>query len=80
MEREQVRQICEYYEVFHMSRVVLTMPIPKNGCRGEKVRTPFGLGEIYNINEETGRVVFSVDIAQVRRWLKRTEAASGKQD
>lgn len=57
--------------------LVLTMPIPKSGLRGWRVRTPFGLCEVLSSSRDDARVNFHVSLEKVTKYLARARAAIG---
>lgn len=63
-------KICDDTTKRGLKRIMLTMPMPKHGLRGYKVKTPFGLGEIANSHE--GQVVFFIEIKKVIKWIEKT--------
>jgi hypothetical protein len=69
MKPEELLEMCKVQESFGLDRIILTMPTPKSGLSGRRIRTPFGFGEI--ANEHNGKVCFWIEIKKIRTWLKK---------
>lgn len=67
----QLEKLCEDVESMGTDRLILTIPEPKSGIRGRRVKTPFGLCEIANVNES--RVVFWATVKQIRNYIKKVK-------
>lgn len=78
MSPAQVKEIIDKSKAQNITFAVLELTKPATfKVKGFKVRTPFGMGEVYNVREYPDRVGITVrvEIVGMEKFLKKLEKA-----
>lgn len=73
MTLEDLEERIAFQRANNLGALILTMPCPKSGLRGEKVRTPFGLAEVMCVNS-ADQIVFRIELEKVERFIKKARS------
>ena len=76
MTPQEMKDIINKQREYKLDKAVLVLNKPKGWLpKGLKIRTPFGLGEIYSVLDMSHmtQVVFAIEITKMERYLKRLE-------
>lgn len=82
MNLEDLEALCDRQAAMGLDTLMLTKPMPRPP-KGRMIRTPFGLAEVANWNQNlvpvvgprrAPYVVFWIPIAKVRRFIRRARS------